>query len=514
VKKPTLPSTYQAKNSNLCLIITCYFEREKSKKMPSSVGVVVTAVAATYTYSIFARKVLSRVYMFTNYQQVGDISLSRKRRRHGDFYKFILLALMKKGPLNVDELENMKSVLISQFEMVGTQFGSRIVSSLFFKFGRPAAIRRSRIKQKKSDQQIDIKFECNDLQEKGFVLKNQRGKYELTAEGEEQAKEFENGLTKGANFLESQVLGPSSAVRNTFIVDLLLASLKLFSGVFSGSVGLLADGADATVDTASAAVVWLGMRIKRENFGTLIVLLMMFLTGISIAYDSIISLVEAFFRNLSPLAMPYLVIITEIIALIAAVFLFFYQRFVGKRNGSLALISQSIDSKNHIYVAAAVIIGAIFSIFGIDFVDAIIGGFVGMKILIDGLGLSKEIFASIKGEKVDLGKYEVPFERHWRMSKIETFRTWILYSVKELKSKTRNEIVNELKHTFKPEYIPILTEYKFRLGEGFDFEESFDTLVNPLLENNLLAEQNGNFLITDKGVKHVTELTKNLRFLQ
>ena len=298
------------------------------------------------------------------------------------------------------------------------------------------------------------------------------------------------------------------------MVDLFLAALKLFSGFSSGSVGLLADGADAAVDTVSAAVVWLGMRINRENLGSIIVLLMMLITSITVGYDSIISLKEAFFGTISALAMPYLVILTEIIALLVAVFLFFYQRFVGKRNGSLALISQSVDSKNHIYVAAAVIIGAIFSIFGIHFVDALIGSFVALKILIDGLGLSKEIFASIKGEDVNLEKYEVPFERHWRMSKVETFRTWILYSVKELNFKTRDELVNELKRTFKPEYIPVLTEYKFRLGEGFDFEESFDPLVNPLLEKGLLSKQNGDYLITDKGRNNITELTKNLRFLQ
>ena len=80
--------------------------------------------------------------------------------------------------------------------------------------------------------------------------------------------------------------------------------------------------------------------------------------------------------------------------------------------------------------------------------------------------------------------------------------------------KTRDELVDELTCTFKPEYIPILTEYKFRLGEGFDFEESFDALVNPLLDNGLLKKNDGEFLITDKGEKRITELTKNLRFLQ
>jgi Co/Zn/Cd efflux system component len=340
------------------------------------------------------------------------------------------------------------------------------------------------------------------------------GDYELTAEGEEKAKEFEKNLKKSVEVLEGQFLSPSAAARNTIMIDFFLAALKLLSGIFSGSVGLLADGADAAVDTMSAAVVWLGMKIKREILGTLIVLLMMFVTGISVGYDSIISIIEAFLGMLSPLAMPYLAILTETISIIFATILFLYQRYVGNRNGNMSLISQSVDSKNHIYVAAAVIIGAIFSVFEIHFADALVGGFVAARILIDGVGLSRETIASIKGEEVNLEKYEVPFERHWRMAKLETFRTWILYTVQELKLKNRHELVSELERVFKPKYVPILTEFKFSLGEDFDFEESFDVLIKPLLENGFLINQNGGFLITNKGRKYVTKLTKNLRYLQ
>lgn len=440
--------------------------------------------------------------------------MSRKRRRHGDFSKFILLALMKEGSLDLDELKKMVSILISQFEMVGTEFGTRIVSGLLSRFGRPAAVRSSRDIQKESKQEVDIKSECQNLQEKGLVTISQVCKYELTAEGRERAKEFEKNLKKSTDILEGQILSPSAAARNTVIIDFFLASLKLFSGIFSGSVGLLADGADAAVDTVSAAVVWLGMKIKREDLGSIIVLLMMFITGISVGYDSIISIIDAFLGTLSPLAMPYLVIITETIALMFALTLFLYQRFVGKRNGSLVLISQSIDSKNHIYVAMGVIIGAIFSIFEIHFVDAFVGGFVATRILVDGIKLSKEAIASIKGEEVDLGKYEIPFERHWELSKLETFRTWMLYSVKDLKLNTRDELVHELERTFRPRYVPILTEFKFSLGKGFDFEGSFDALVNPLVENGLLVKRNGDFRITEEGKKRITELTRSLRYLQ
>jgi hypothetical protein len=115
---------------------------------------------------------------------------------------------------------------------------------------------------------------------------------------------------------------------------------------------------------------------------------------------------------------------------------------------------------------------------------------------------------------VDLKKYETPFERHWELSKLETSRNWILYSIQELKLNTRNELIHELERTFKPKYIPILTEFKFTLGKGYDFEELLDTLVNPLLKNDLLIKRNGDLFITDKGRKRINELTGSLRYHQ
>ena len=127
--------------------------------------------------------------------------MSRKRRRHGDFDKFILLALMKEGPLGLHELEKMTSILVSQFEIVGTEFGTRIVSGLFSKLGRPAIVRKNRIKRERNEKRIDIKLECRDLQEKSLIKMDQKERYELSAEGEEKAKEFERGLKKGADII-------------------------------------------------------------------------------------------------------------------------------------------------------------------------------------------------------------------------------------------------------------------------------------------------------------------------
>ena len=209
-----------------------------------------------------------------------------------------------------------------------------------------------------------------------------------------------------------------------------------------------------------------------------------------------------------------LVIVVEGIALIAAAVLHFYQRYVGKSNGSLALISQSIDSKNHIYVAAAVIIGAIFSVFGIHFVDALIGAFVAIRILIDGFRLSKEAFSSIKGEETDFSKYEIPLERHWHLSKLETFRAWILYSIKEDNLNTKEELVNSLERTFKPKYIPILSEFRFALGKGFDFEKDFGNLIAPLIKEKFIIKKGKNFILTEEGENRVNRIFKSIRYHQ
>jgi len=419
---------------------------------------------------------------------------------------------MKEGPLNLEGLERMTSIMISQFEIVGIEFGTRIVSSFFSKLGRPAAIRSSRPRREKDEPEMDIHSECQKLLQEDMIQLNNADSYKLTLKGEEQARIFEQNLKKSVKIFERQILSPTAAARNTFIIDFFLAVLKLFTGFISGSVGLIADGADAAIDTISASLVWLGMKIKRELLGTLIILIMMFITGISISYESVISILEALTGTLSAISRPYLVVLTESIALMFAIILFIYQRFVGKRNGSLSLISQSVDSKNHIYVAVTVILGAILSTLGIHFLDALIGGFVAIKILFDAVDLSRETISSIKGEEIDLEKYEVPLEKQWQISKLETFRAWILFSIKEKKLTNREDLINELEKTFKPKYVPILSEFRFSLGEGFDFNESFDTISNPLIEDKLLTKKNGEYIITDKGNKHISGLTRRVRF--
>ena len=366
--------------------------------------------------------------------------------------------------------------------------------------------------RERHEQQINVQLECRRLIEEGMLRLNKENKYELTEKGREEAERSAKDMEKAAIYTRDQLLSPTAAARNTVIADFFLAVMKLLAGFFSASVGLVADGADAAIDTVSASVVWVGIKFKREFLGTLIIISMMFITAISVGYESVTKIIDAITATIPPISMPYLVIAVEGIALVAAAILHFYQRYVGKSNGNLALISQSIDSKNHIYVAAAVIIGAISSVFGICFVDALIGAFVASRILIDGFGLSKEAFHSIKGEETDFSKYGIPFERHWHLSKLETFRTWVLYSIKEDGLNTKEELVNSLESVFKPNYTPIPGKSRYGFGEGFDFEREFDSIIKPLLEEGFIIKKGRNFILTEDGKRRVDRTFKTIRY--
>jgi cation diffusion facilitator family transporter len=439
--------------------------------------------------------------------------LSRKRSRHSDYVKFILLALLKNGSLSLEDLKKLTLVFVAQFEIFSREFGSKIVSRFFLTFASPATVRSSK-ERKKEEAEVNIELDCDKLLKNGSIEINEAHKYQLTAKGQGEATRFSQNLENTAGFLEKQVIGHAAAARNTIFVDLFLAVIKLAAGFFGGSVGLLSDGTDATIDTLSASVSWAGIRLKKESIGAFVTILMMFVGGCTIAYESITKIIDVWQGTASPLSLPFLVIGVELVAMAFALFLFLYQRFTGKRNGSLALISQSVDSKNHIYISTIVIVGAVFSIFGIPLADGLVGALVAGRILLDAGGLSKEMLLSMKGEEINLSKYEIPLEKEWELSKFETFRIWTLYSIKEEKLKSREELISMLEKTFKPEYIPIISEFRFSLGKSVDFHESFDAIMAPLLSKGLLIQQKEGYSVTDEGVSFVNRTIKNTRLLR
>lgn len=424
--------------------------------------------------------------------------------------KFLLMALIKEGPIPMEKIWEKSMLFISMiwYQQIPEKDQS-FTERLFFKFSQL----RSELEDGRTDKgSLGAEAELNKLIDKGLV-KFEDEKYGLTEEGQVIAREYVEDMVKKASLVDKEFT-PSTTAMNTTVLDAFLAVLKLGGGFASSSIGLIADGTDATMDTVEAILVWLGIRYHRENLSTILVILGLFVASISILYDAANRVLATIAGTAEPVTAPLLVIAVEGIAILAAFFLFYYQRYVGKISNSLTLISQSVDSKNHIFIGTSVIIGAIFAMYGIYFVDAVIGLFVGAGIFRDAVGLLREAISAQKGEEEDYSKeYKLPLEKCWEENKLLAFRNWILYSLWGENSKNRQDIIASLHQAFHPDnYVPVLSELRATCTDEYDFEGKFEILVKPLKDHELLIEVIEEYSITEKGGEHLQTYIKNFRY--
>ncbi|MBU7043014.1 MAG: cation transporter [Theionarchaea archaeon] len=424
------------------------------------------------------------------FQEIRDMVHAWKtnpRKPLAEGSRFILMALRREGPLTMTDLEEKFFLFMSQFD-----------------FGH------SHTRNHGHNGSFNITADLEALTQKGLVTLEQNT-YRLTPKGEQIADETVKTIERGAEWVRTQFLTPYATARNTVFFDFFLAVLKLLAGMISGSVGLLADGADAVIDTVSAFMVWFGIRMNRELMGTVIIVGMMVVTGVSIGIESVMKLYTVITTTVEPVSNPFLVIGVESLALVIAGFLSFYQGYMGKKYGSLALVSQSIDSKNHIYVAAAVITGAFFSLMGIHFVDALVGIYISVKIVTDGIDLGREVISFAHGNQPDFSKYTYILEPFWKRTRMECMRTWMLYSLTP-QSATREEIIHIMENTFQNTYVPIISEFGINGEELLDFSTRIDEFIEPLIEEELISCTEERFMVTEKGLKFIRSRVKNMRY--
>jgi len=191
------------------------------------------------------------------------------------FSGFILMALLEEGPLNLKELEGRAFIFVYHFHGFGYSLHAavqkKLIGFLSWLGYRPREDYSAKMKKwrEKHEQQINVQLECKRLIKKGFVRLNEEKRYELTENGIEEAEKSAREMKRALTSIRSQYLSPTAAARNTVIADFFLAIMKLLAGFFSNSVGLVADGADAAIDTVSASVVWAGIKFKKELAGNL-----------------------------------------------------------------------------------------------------------------------------------------------------------------------------------------------------------------------------------------------------
>jgi divalent metal cation (Fe/Co/Zn/Cd) transporter/predicted transcriptional regulator len=371
-------------------------------------------------------------------------------------------------------------------------------------------------KERRSDssreQGIDASVECETLVKNGLAKCNSNRTYELTEEGNRKASTIIGRMEERSRKIEKDLLETSSAARNTIFINFFLAVMKLSSGLISGSVSLIADGVDATTDTISAFLVWLGIKVHKEFLSTVLVIFMLFVAAFSVGSEAVRRIITAIISTLTPISHVDLVIVVEFIAILTAIFLFIYQRHIGRDNNNLTIVSQSVDSKNHIMIGSAVIISAVFSIYGIYYVDAIVGIFISLGILRDAIGLSREALSYYEGEDTDLSKYKTAFGDYMKLNHYESFQFWIMFAIHEKGINTKEGLIKSLENAFKARYILVLSELKLTPHEQFDYRKNFSEIVNPLKDLELIIKHENEYTLTENCVKHFDRISHDFEY--
>ncbi|MBQ3230899.1 MAG: cation transporter [Clostridia bacterium] len=194
------------------------------------------------------------------------------------------------------------------------------------------------------------------------------------------------------------------------VLNVILFAVKLFAGTASGSVAVTADAFNNISDAGSSLVTMIGFRLagkkpdpehpfghgRLEYVSGLIVAMLIFVMGFELMLSSVNAI-----RSPEPTELSVLTVVLLSASIAVKLYMFFYNRSVGKKIGSAAMCATAADSLGDTAATAAVLISlAVSHYFGL-LIDGYVGLLVAGFILYSGFNAAKETIAPLLGERPD-----------------------------------------------------------------------------------------------------------------
>ncbi len=332
-----------------------------------------------------------------------------------------------------------------------------------------------------------IKEKIEELEGMNWVIK-QGDKYQLTDKGMAEAQFLYKQMNQSKKFFV-KILSPTLVSKLTLITHIVLACIKFPAAIISGSIGLLNDSLDTLADFIASLIVLIGIRTKKEKITNYILVFFIVITGTITLFEAIIRIFQPGKLEISKF--------TFLAALISAVLcglLFFYQRFVGIRTHSSPLLTQSIDSRNHVITAIGVLIGLTAAVLKFVWLDIFVGLVVALIICKSAVELIIDIIKSTNSEEIDLSKYRFGIYERF---KVNQYTRFLLTLIKD------NEFasVDNLK---KLAYSKLDTSQNiflkgFGINNNRGLKKAVENCIEKLFENKLLVKDNI-LKITEQGM--------------
>jgi len=309
------------------------------------------------------------------------------------------------------------------------------------------------------DQMASVRERLEELIGRGWIV-CEGERYALTSLGRgEVTKRLSQLGETGA--LISKFLQPQTVSKVTAGVHWGLAALKLPAGLLSGSVGLLNDATDTLLDGLSSLLVYFGIHFDKERAVNIVLVVLMLATGV-------LTLCEAgrrFFVPVEP-KVDWFAFLAVILSAFVCLALWAYQRYVGLRSGIMTLITQSVDSRNHVIVATGVATGLVASLLRLPMLDTLVGLGVALLILKSAVELAVETVRSLGGEEIDLSRFEFGIAAQYDKFRQAQLRDWMLYLVDKQGIGTRAALLARARQALDFNEIPALRAMGLAQGQS------------------------------------------------
>lgn len=183
--------------------------------------------------------------------------------------------------------------------------------------------------------------------------------------------------------MASNLIKGGKVAKTSFIVQLMLGFFEIFSGLFTFSIALIADGIQSFADAGVSLIVWIGLRISRrkpdesfhfgyyrfETLSSIIAAVFMASLGFVVLYES--------YQNLfivAPITNPTVAMTVAVTAALVSTILLVYKRRSAKKYGSMALKTDATNSVKDVLTSITAFIGITLGAYsGFTHTDAIAG---------------------------------------------------------------------------------------------------------------------------------------------
>ena len=198
--------------------------------------------------------------------------------------------------------------------------------------------------------------------------------------------------------------------------NIFLLIIKVIVGILAKSQSMIADAANSASDIFASLMTFIGNKIASEpsdedhNFGhgkaeyifSLFISISMIVVSLKILYDSALSII---YKN--EIIFSWWLIVVCIITIVTKLTLYLYSKNALKKFNNILLESNMKDHRNDCIVTSFTTISIILSLFGVYWVDGVVGigisvwiFYTGMKIFIESYNvlMDKSINPQIKGK--------------------------------------------------------------------------------------------------------------------